>query len=452
MDRTTLRNVVSQFIAASAALLLLLVGCTCTVWAFLGKSGMEQIATSEADELSNIELNQLYGTADYQGQSTTQTQSIASAVAAHVRLPFSDPLKMLTSLLPETSAQAVQNSGAQTSLFQSITTIANNPQDIVLGWLPSTSSSSCIQLMADNPGMNVVSPGWLHLQDASGNLSGSVLPSVIEYAHQHNIKVWVMVDNQFSATLTHEVLANPKAESNLVDELVYQSKLYHLDGINIDFENLAAADRNLFTQFIGNLHRALSPIHVNLSVDISPDIVPLDDSLAFFHAGLADNADEIVLMAYDEHWSTDPDPGPVADLPWVTAGVNDLLDTGVPTDKLILGMPFYTRFWYVHSDGSVTSSAVSAGAVTDILHQDKAPLGVWDPKLDLMYTKFPDADGYTEVWYPTANTYQDTLSLVTQNGLAGVAVWSLAWSDPSTWTATVHSLRTEGVQTKHDAG
>lgn len=435
MDPQKIRHAISQFVAATVALLLLTVGCAVAILGLFGKSQLQTIATSEANTLSHVELSQLVGTPSYVKPTAVSTK----ITSAHHGLTMLHPLQMLQSVLPETAVQVAEDTNTQASLFQSITTWAASSNKIAMGWLPSTSAAACIQMLKDNPGITVASPTWLHLSDAAGNISGQILPSVVTYAHQHHIQVWALIDNQFNATLTHQVLQNAKARANLEAELVYQAKQYHLDGINVDFENVAAADRDAFTKFIQELHAQLSPLHIMVSVDLSPDIVQLRDNEAFFHAGLAAAADYVVLMAYDEHWSNDQVPGPVADVPWVENAVNDLLDTGVPTDKLIVGTPFYTRFWYVHNDGHVTSEAVSDANVQGILQAHHAT-GTWNANLGLMYAKYSKPDGYMEVWYDTPNTLTSKLSLVNDDGLAGVAVWSLELSDRATWTTLVDTL------------
>lgn len=441
MDPQTFRHAITQFVAATVALMMLFVGFLMAAIFIFGPSHFPFLSTSEASGLAAMEISQLVGTSSYTQAPAHHPSSLLATVATSIHLPLSNPLTMLDSQLPQTNIQVAEQTNTQSSLFGSITTWATQSKKIAMGWLPSTSAAACIQMLQQNPGINVASPVWLHLNDASGNLSGQVIPSVITYAHQHNIKVWVVVDNNFSLTLTHQVLQNPKAVTNMIDELAYQAKLYHLDGVNIDFENVAAADRNAFTAFVKALHDKLAPLHINESVDISPDIVQLRDDQAFFHAALASVADEVVLMAYDEHWGSDQDPGPVADLPWVTNAVVDLLDTGVPTAKLVVGMPFYTRFWYVHKDGHVTSEAIPDGNIHAILQKHHAT-STWLQSLDVMYAKYAEPDGYMEVWYPTTQTLTDKLSLVGNNGLAGVAVWSLVLSDTATWTSLVDALRT----------
>ncbi|MFB5193063.1 glycosyl hydrolase family 18 protein [Alicyclobacillus fastidiosus] len=405
-----------------------------------------RMANLEVSELANMEVSQLVGTTTYSDKQASNNNSISEAISSILHLPFSNPLTMLTDQLPETNIQIEQQTSNQSSIVSPITSWAEQSKKIALGWLPSTSTAACITMLQQNQGINVAAPTWIHLSDASGNISEDILPDVVNYAHKHNIKVWAVMDNQvdgnFSPQVAHEVLQNPKARMNMVDELAYQSKVYHLNGINIDFEDIDYSDRNAFTAFIQELHSKLSAENVNLSVDISPDITPLDDDAAFFHAGLADYADEVVLMAYDEHWGSDADPGPVADIPWVEQSVNDLLDTGVPTDKLVLAMPLYTRFWYVHNNGIVTNAAYSVGSVEGILAAHNAT-GTWNAQLDLMYARYPKPGGYMEVWYPNERSYSDELAIVNDDGLDGIGVWSLDWFDNKTWWSSMINLLTQ---------
>lgn len=440
MDPHRIKLVIFQFIAATVALVMFGITAFTAFFTLFSHIGGSPLSNVEANQLTNVELSQLVGTQNYARGTNNGHLSLVRSLASSIQPPLTNPLTMLQSQLPETTTEVASRNQMESTLFRSITSWANTSGKIAMGWIQSNSPSACIQMLKDNPGITVASPVWFHLNDASGNLSGHVLPSVVKYAHANHIKVWVLVDNQFNSSLTHKVLQNPKAATNMTDELAYQAKQFGLDGINVDFENVAASDRDAFTSFMKLLHQKLSSEHVDLSVDISPDIVPLRDNKAFFHAGLADAADHVVLMAYDEHWGSDPTPGPVADLPWVQKSVSDLLDTGVPTDKLVLGMPFYTRFWYIHKNGHVTNTAVSDGNVDSILKQHQAT-GTFNQNLDLMYVKYSEPDGYMESWYPNEQTFQDELSIVTNNGLAGAAVWSLELSDKQTWSSMIDALR-----------
>ncbi len=308
-----------------------------------------------------------------------------------------------------------------------------------MGWIQLSSPQASIRMMQENPGINVISPGW-YTVSSSGHLLDCAQPSVVSYAHAHGKKVWVMLDNQFSASLTHFVVSNPTRRQQLVDEIVAACKRDKVDGVNIDFENVLSSDEANFTAFVSSLHQALQPLHDKVSVDITTDIVFLADDAAYFHAGLAAASDYVVLMAYDEHWAGDPTPGPVADVPWVTQGVNDLLDTGVPADKIILGLPLYARFWHVYNNGSVSSEAIPDSNVGAILAKYHATTS-WNNALGVAYAKYKKSDGYEEAWYETIDTLNRKLALVQNDDLAGISVWSLNLSSAQTWSNVMQALR-----------
>ena len=69
---------------------------------------------------------------------------------------------------------------------------------------------------------------------------------------------------------------------------------------------------------------------------------------------VSEYVDYFCLMAYDEHWSTCPEAGSVASLPWVEKGITETLKD-VPANKLVLGIPLYTRRWEVDKNNKVNS-------------------------------------------------------------------------------------------------
>lgn len=440
MLSTPKQKSIRRWLATSFGFLVLSLFCLGSLTFVYGGGSWQTAAQLEATNLSAIEVSELVGTQNYSHSQSKAPHTLLAAFAQTVKLPFTNPLQMLRSQLPMVQSAPTLPPESQSSLIGSLSNWQTTTKKIALGWIPSAPTASTIQMIQDNPGINVISPQWLEVSNQSGTLANSIEPAVVTYAHSHGIKVWALFSNQFNAALTHQVLGNQKAQANLVQQVVRAAQSAHLDGINVDFENVRTSDEAAFTAFVKTLHEKLQPLHITLSVDITPDIVFLQDNAAFFHAGLASVSDYVIVMAYDEHWGGDQTPGPVADLPWVTNAVFDLLDTGVPADKLILGLPFYTRFWYVHSDGSVTSVAVADSSVSSILSSHHAS-STWNNQLGVAYAKYPKPNGYEEVWYETKETLARKLALVNNQQLAGIAVWSLGLSDKQTWSTVISALR-----------
>lgn len=420
--------------------ILLIGGCLGSLLLLYGGGSWRTAAQLEASSLAATEVSELVGTSDYEQDHQPAQFSWLPAVTRALHLPLANPLAMLEGQLPATDVSYDMAAQSQSSLFRSLTTWESSTKKIAMGWLPYDTSGRTIAKIQQNPGITVISPDWLTLQSTKGEVKNQIQPAVVSYAHTHKIQVWAMMTNQFQAALTHDTLHVDSARKTLVQTVAALAKDNHLDGVNVDFENVKSADQQDFTTFIHELHGALSGLHVSLSVDITPDIVFLKDEDAFFHAGLAADCDYVIVMAYDEHWGGDQTPGPVADIPWVTTAVDDLLDTGVSADKLILGIPFYARFWYVHSDGSVSSEAVAAAQVENVLAAHKAK-SAWDDSLGVAHAKYDKPDGYEEVWYETDKTLNRKLTLVNDRGLAGVSIWSLSLSDQQTWSTMIAALR-----------
>lgn len=434
-----IRSEAIRWLCTIAAVVLLAAACVGSTLLLYGGGSWTTAAQLEASHLADVEVRELVGTTAYLRSDIPDTPTLWQAAARVLHLPLADPVGMLGAQLLQ-SAPFRTPSPNQASLLAPIDAWESGTNRMVLGWIPYNTASRTIQMMKDNPGVNVISPGWLTLTSAKGDLRNRAQSTVVQYAHAHHTSVWAMFDNQFDAALTHAVLADDAVRRRVVQQVADAVRQAGLDGVNVDFENVRTDDRDRFTRFIQELHAALTPIHAVLSVDITPDIAFLRDDAAFFHAGLAASCEYVVLMAYDEHWGGDPDPGPVADVPWVTQAVDDLLGTGVPAGKILLGLPFYTEFWHRHRDGTVTSTPVAAPNIEPALERHQAK-STWDDALGVAYARYPADDGYIEVWYETDQTMQRKLALVSDRGLAGVAIWSLALSDQQTGSGLAEALR-----------
>jgi spore germination protein len=124
----------------------------------------------------------------------------------------------------------------------------------------------------------------------------------------------------------------------LIDDICRVAEPF--DGVQIDFESMAKDDADSFVAFLGEL-RARLPSSKKLSVALPARMTAIAD--AYEYTRIAPLVDRMIIMAYDEHWSTSA-PGPVASLPWC-AKVVDFARSVVDPAKLVMGLPLYGRAW-----------------------------------------------------------------------------------------------------------
>lgn len=312
---------------------------------------------------------------------------------------------------------------------------------LTIGWVLDTGTADLESILKQTPGLSVLAPKWLHVDGPSGSLTDTIEPAVVAAAHRLGIKVWAVVDNGFDGPLTHQFLQYQDTQHRLIAHLVQIARRDDLDGINLDFEGLQNIDRWNYARFVEHLGQRLHALHKSLSVDLPPDYVSGDNSGPYNHASLAEAATYVILMGYDQYWGGDSTAGPTASLPWVEASVADMIHTGVPADKLILGVPFYTQAWTLDQSGQVTASqALSLWQVRQLLSEQHIKT-VWEPHLGLRFGRYRSGGQVHEIWVEDNRSLLLTLSLVPDEHLAGAAAWYLGLEYPSTWLSLIDSVR-----------
>jgi hypothetical protein len=141
-----------------------------------------------------------------------------------------------------------------------------------------------------------------------------------------------------SQSLTHVVLREPN-RSVMVKALVKAAADY--DGLQIDFEYIPAQDGAVFRTFLKEIKASLGRDKI-FSLAIPARTSKINNDI-YDYALLKPIADKILVMAYDEHWSTSK-PGPIASMDWCQRVAKYALSVIGP-EKLIMGLPFYGRSW-----------------------------------------------------------------------------------------------------------
>ena len=222
----------------------------------------------------------------------------------------------------------------------------------VVGWNPasiSTFEKQAVKLSEIMPERYEITPsGTIALKSSWKDADWKRVQAA---ARKHKVKVLGMVHNfvlpdGFNAKAMSLMLNDPKKVKAAVATLVSFVKKDSLDGIDLDFESLALADRKAYSSFVADLAKALHAQKKLLSVTVHPkESEPgnWDGPKAQDWKAIGAVADRVKIMCYDVHWSTS-EPGPIAPTEWVVRVAKFAL-TQMPASKVDIGVAWYGYDW-----------------------------------------------------------------------------------------------------------
>ncbi|MDD2402568.1 MAG: glycosyl hydrolase family 18 protein, partial [Clostridia bacterium] len=248
-------------------------------------------------------------------------------------------------------------------------------------------------------GVKVMSPTWFSLQK-EGLVANKADKSYVDWAHSGGRQVWGLFSNSFDPKLTHEFLGDTKLRIKVIKQILSYVDLYELDGINLDFENMYFEDKEAYVNFVKELAPLLHEKERVLTVDVTFHSMSKTWSMCYDRAKLAEVADYLMVMGYDEHGAGSLSAGSVASLPWVEEGVVNILKEVSP-EKIILGIPFYTRLWKeeLGEDGDtiVTSEALTLKSAENWIIEKNATV-LFDEKTGQNYVEVTENGEVYRMW------------------------------------------------------
>lgn len=291
-------------------------------------------------------------------------------------------------------------------------------------------------------GVNVVSPAFFSLvSKANGKINvniGEKGQAYLKWAKDNNYKVWPMFSNNSYKETTQTILKSYTLRTQVINNIVDLAVKYGLDGINIDFENMNTEDKDNFSRFIIELKPKLKEAGIKLSVDVTAPDGGSSWSECYNRSVIGDVADYIVFMAYDQYGNGSKKAGTTAGYNWVETNLKKFIDREqIPSNKIILGIPFYTRIW-TESNGDVTSKTVNMKNINSVLPADVTK--EWNEELKQYYVEYTQNGKTYKMWIEDEESIKNKVSLVKQYNLAGVAAWAKDREQDSIWTVINNEL------------
>ncbi len=232
-------------------------------------------------------------------------------------------------------------------------------------------------------------------------------------------KVHLVVAELGNHSLTHFLL-NPKYElrDQLISDIYLASE--NFDGVQIDFEKVLSKDGDNFLEFLTLLKKQLKGKCLSVAVPARKRFIK--DAYDYERLGVI--ADRIIIMAYDEHWSTS-EPGPIASYDWCRDVMNYAL-IKIDKEKIVMGIPFYGRSWvnkkYNRAYKFIDTEKILNNINPEINYTvDGMPFFIYDSSVTVTY------------YFENAKTIRSKLQLYQGSSINKVAFWRISQEDPDVW-------------------
>ena len=309
---------------------------------------------------------------------------------------------------------------------------------INLAWHQVTSEEANAALgetIQNMTGVNVISPTWFSITANEGTISSLASADYVNEAHNRGMEVWGLIDNFNSDVSTLETLSTRSSREHIIQKLLEEAKRVGLDGINVDFEALTEEEAPHFIQFVRELSVVCRANNLVLSVDN-----PVPQFTGFYNRkeqGIV--ADYVIIMGYDEHTTGSEEAGSVASLPFVKEGIEKTLQE-VPKEKVINGIPFYTRLWTESNNGTLSSEVMTMDAASQYIQENGIEV-YWEKETAQNYGELLTDNGTQKIWLEDEQSIEEKMKLISQYELAGVASWKLGFERADVWSVISQYLQ-----------
>jgi spore germination protein YaaH len=216
------------------------------------------------------------------------------------------------------------------------------------------------------------------------------------------------------------LLANPARRKALIDRIDTALRSYGASGVMFDLEDLPPAAQGGYLSLLAEAKARFAARRWTVAVTV-PAADP-DWSLGAY----AKVADQLILMAYDEHWQTGA-AGPIASLPWF-AQVVGRAASQVPAGKLVVGLASYGYDW--PKGGPATPLSIQDA---ETLAAAKGAAPVRDAASGELHFSYAASGVEHDVWLIDAQASRAQNDELARRGLRNLALWRLGVEDPGLW-------------------
>ena len=294
--------------------------------------------------------------------------------------------------------------------------------------------------------INTIFPEWFFIDTVTHKLQTRIDSAGMKVMKQKHLRIMPILSNfnsskkDFDGKLLHKILKDSTSANSFIQQIADTLSFYQLDGINVDFEELAEKTNSPLTAFQKRLYEKLHSMNKLVSMDVSPRNEDYD------YKKLSDYNDYVILMAYDEY-NGSTGPGPISAQKWIEDALSWTSDRINPS-KIILGV---AGFGYSWTDGKIDSLPLTYNEAINRAKTINAKIEYDDDSYNLHFNYITQNEDdstdlvHHEVWFTDAATTFNILRFSDEFPTAGTALWRLGSEDPRTWKYYYRNLSNDSL-------
>ncbi len=291
-------------------------------------------------------------------------------------------------------------------------------------------------------------PGW-------NKLNSSAIAKLLFQSKLLGQKT-VLTTTAMDPDLITSILDSEASSTTAINSITEVYQKFNFDDINVDFEYVGEpsnATRNNFVTFIKNLKARCLQINKDCRVDIDIFGDTAAKKRLWDLEQLSPIVDRFIVMTYDYYRKTSTQAGPVAPLTGKCKTNNGfatscldldivthiaLITKIVPSEKIILGIPFYGYEWQTASKDFLANTYPRTGSMASYariqsLFSDpniSSLSATWSETTLSPYLVFEVDKEIHQIHYEDQESLKQKIMLVNSANLGGIAIWAIGYETP----------------------
>ena len=329
----------------------------------------------------------------------------------------------------------IQNEKMNQALLSNVVPVQqvqNVGRPLSIGFYVNWDDSSYTSLKQNFNSLDWMVPEWIRL---SGDENNPLIPDFDEKAqtfiaeNKPGLLILPLVQNykneEWNSDILVKTIATDASRQKFINALLETVQKNKFGGLTIDLEEVPPGSQMNLFKFMESLHNEFQKRGLILA-----QAVPFDDS-DWNYKAYSNVTDYLMLMAYDQHWSTG-DPGAIAGQEWFDGILKKRMAELSPAKTIIC----FGNYAYNWSKGEKDAEDITfQQAVLTAKESLDQPEDIkFDPATKNPYFSYTEDDGMEHtIWFLDAATAYNQLESAKSYGVAGFALWRMGSEDPSLW-------------------